>query len=71
MMFTAFVEDEYGDTVIRYDDCMKIAVYPERDMELLFPDIYEAIGICSSYVQLVNSSGNHFYPLHIYSVKIG
>lgn len=71
MLFTAWVQNEYGDTVKQYDDCMSISVLAEHDMELRFPDILDAIGIRSNYFCLVDSQGRHFYPLDIFSVNIG
>ena len=71
-MFTAWIQNEYGDTVKQIDDCMNISVLPEHDMELRFPEILEAIDIRSNYVVLVDSQGKrYFYPLYVYSVNIG
>ena len=71
-MFTAWIQNEYGDTVKQIDDCMNIFVLPEHDMELRFPEILEAIDIRSNYVVLVDSQGKrYFYPLYVYSVNIG
>lgn len=71
-MFTAWIQNEYGETVKQIDDCMNISVLAEHDMELRFPDALEAIGVRSNYVILVDSQGKRFfYPLFIYSVNIG
>ena len=71
-MFTAWIQNEYGDTVKQIDDCMNISVLLEHDMELLFPEILEAIDVRSYYVVLVDSQGKrYFYPLYVYSVNIG
>lgn len=71
-MFTAWIQNEYGDTVKQIDDCMNIYVLLEHDMELRFPEILEAIDVRSNYVVLVDSQGKrYFYPLYVYSVNIG
>lgn len=71
-MFTAWIQNEYGDTVKQIDDCMNISVLLEHDMELRFPEILEAIDVRSNYVVLVDSQGKrYFYPLYVYSVNIG
>ncbi len=70
-MFSVFVQDNYGNIIKEYSDCIRIAVYPELDMMRLYPEQYEAINMHCPYVHLVDSTGNHFYPLYIYSVEIG
>lgn len=71
-MFTAWIQNEYGDTVKQIDDCMNISVLLEHDMELRFSEILEAIDVRSNYVVLVDSQGKrYFYPLYVYSVNIG
>ncbi len=70
-MFKAFVQDIYGNTIKEYEDCFKVAIYSERDMQMLFPEQYNAYGMHCPYLQLVDSQGNHFYPLYYYSVEIG
>ena len=54
-MFTAWIQNEYGDTVKQIDDCMNISVLLEHDMELRFPEILEAIDVRSNYVVLFDS----------------
>ncbi len=70
-VFTAWVQNEYGDVVKQFDDCMSISVLAEHEMEQRYPDILDSIGVRSNYVCLVDSQGRHFYPLYIYSVEIG
>ena len=52
-MFTAWVIDSAGDTVKQFDDCMNISVYTENQMQEHFPEIIDAIGFCSDYIDII------------------
>ena len=43
-MFTAWVQNEYGDVVKQFDDCMSISVLAEHEMEQRYSDILDYIG---------------------------
>ena len=70
-MFTAWVQDSDNTTVKTYDDVMKLYTLTENEMHERFPEIIDAIGISSDYTCFVNSQGNHFFPLYVYSINIG
>ena len=50
---------------------MKLYTLTENEMHERFPEIIDAIGFSSDYTCIVNSQGNHFYPLYVYSINIG
>lgn len=70
-MFNAFVQDCNGEVIKTYDDCFRVMVLPEHDMQLQYPDIYASFDLHCPYIMLVDSQGAHFYPLFYYSVEIG
>ena len=70
-MFTAWVQDSDNTTVKQHDDVMKFYTLTENEMHERFPEIIDAIGFSSDYTCIVNSQGNHFYPLYVYSINIG
>lgn len=71
IIFKVFVKDVYNVVVKVYEDCFKISVVPESDMEMKHIDVLEAYGVRCPYFLIVDGTGAHFYPLFYYSAEVG
>lgn len=71
-MFTVYIINQSGDMVKDFPDCFRFEILTELEMQSKFPEVYIAYdSMQCSYIRVVDSTGNHFYPMFIYSATIG
>lgn len=70
-MYTVHIIEPNGDIVEEFENCIRVQTVYEAVMREQFSDVYEAIGVRSNFVQVVDSCGNHFFPTAIYTIAIG
>lgn len=70
-MFCVWLFDSSNNMVKEFDDCIGMCVLSEETMLSEFPDIVDAMGFSCPYFHIIDSHGEHFYPLYVYSVLVG